>query len=323
MNIEINKLTKKYDEKYVLQSLTFSFQNEIIGLLGQSGAGKTTLLKILAGLETFDSGTILIDDKSILESKNNVGILLQDQELINHLNVFNNISFMIEKIPTTISNPNLKKNILDEIKIIKENKLVYSFKLNRKEKQKLFLSIVDKYDVTLYSLNLFIKSKGDMSLIRKKIEKLNNKVKNKKERCLTKYEIEKEVISVSKITLSSQLLFKKPYELSLGENNRVRLAIALIKRPSILLLDEPTGNLDPILKKEILQNIHNVYSKLKIPIIYVTHSFEEASNICSKLLFLNHGQIDQFDEVDNIKKNPKASLVKSYIDNDLDFIKSN
>ena len=313
MLVKINNLSKKYNDKHVLKDISFSFSNEIVGLLGHSGAGKTTLLKILSRLENYDEGNISIDNKDLKDSPINIGIQLQNQDLINHLTVFDYISFMIKRVKVKINEANSFKKIYDEIKLIKEQKLIPTIKYNNKDIKSLYIELIEKNNITPYATNLYLKSKVNMEKINKKLSLIESKIKGENERYFSEYEIEKEVITISKMCFSTPLLFKKPKELSLGETQRVKISIALIKRPSLLLLDEATSNLDPQLKKEIILSIKNVFKQMNIPIIYVTHSFEEAKQLCSKLLFLKDGKVEQFDSLTNIKSKPVSSYIKEYI----------
>ncbi len=100
--IELKNISHKYGEKYVLSRLDFSAERKkITCLLGTSGSGKTTILRIIAGLETPVSGSVLIDNKTVTENgrllvpphKRNLGFIFQDLALWPHLSVYENIAF--------------------------------------------------------------------------------------------------------------------------------------------------------------------------------------------------------------------------------------
>ena len=307
MVLKIIDISKKYQDHLVLDDISFNVENEIISLIGPSGAGKTTLLKIISGIEKQDSGKVLLDNNEITNSS--ASILIQDQELIPHLNVFNNISFIIENIKYDNPNINISKAINDEINILKE--LNIKFPNNRKEKKELIEKLIVEKNITPTSINLYIKYKNNLDKLLHKLNILNEKLSKLDKRKLTRFEIEKSVIEVSRITKVTNLLFKKPFFLSLGEKQRVKLSLALIKKPKVLLLDEPTGNLDPLLKQEISDNLLLVHKELNIPIIYVTHSFEEAKYISNKIAILNNGVLEQYDNPNNLINNPKSRFICS------------
>lgn len=89
--LEVKNLSKEFNGHQILRDISFTLKDgEIMTILGPSGAGKTTLLRIIAGLETKDSGEILIDGKPYDSGK--VGVVFQDYNLFPNLNVLQNIT---------------------------------------------------------------------------------------------------------------------------------------------------------------------------------------------------------------------------------------
>ena len=89
--LEVKNLSKEFNGHQILHDITFTLKDgEIMTIVGPSGAGKTTLLRIIAGLETKDSGEILIDGKPYDSGK--VGVVFQDYNLFPNLNVLQNIT---------------------------------------------------------------------------------------------------------------------------------------------------------------------------------------------------------------------------------------
>ncbi len=89
--LEVKNLSKEFNGHQILRDISFTLKDgEIMTIVGQSGAGKTTLLRIIAGLETKDSGEILIDGKPYDSGK--VGVVFQDYNLFPNLNVLQNIT---------------------------------------------------------------------------------------------------------------------------------------------------------------------------------------------------------------------------------------
>lgn len=97
MFLQIEQLTKHFGEESVLKELSFDLEKQkLLSILGKSGSGKTTLLKIIAGLETTDSGVIKVDNKVINDvppQRRNIVYLYQEPLLFPHLNVFENVAF--------------------------------------------------------------------------------------------------------------------------------------------------------------------------------------------------------------------------------------
>ena len=89
--LEVKNLSKEFNGYQILRDISFTLKDgEIMTIVGPSGAGKTTLLRIIAGLETKDSGEILIDGKPYDSGK--VGVVFQDYNLFPNLNVLQNIT---------------------------------------------------------------------------------------------------------------------------------------------------------------------------------------------------------------------------------------
>ncbi len=99
VNLEVKNLTKKYNNKTVLNNISFEVKNgEFLSILGPSGCGKTTLLKILIGIETATSGTIIKDNKNITNldaSKRGMGIVFQNYALFPNMTALENVSYAL------------------------------------------------------------------------------------------------------------------------------------------------------------------------------------------------------------------------------------
>jgi molybdate transport system ATP-binding protein len=103
--------------------------------------------------------------------------------------------------------------------------------------------------------------------------------------------IEVIVSEYSKMLGIESLLFRRPSGLSGGEKQRVAIARALAVRPRLLLLDEPAGALDPLTRKNLWNDIRDLYSKGGLTIIHVTHDMGEAESLGNKKIVIEEGRI--------------------------------
>ncbi len=87
------------------------------------------------------------------------------------------------------------------------------------------------------------------------------------------------------------LLHRHPHELSGGERQRVAIARALATSPTLLLMDEPLAALDAARKAEILPWLEQLHEGLDIPVVYVTHSIDEAARLADHMVLLKEGRV--------------------------------
>jgi molybdate transport system ATP-binding protein len=87
------------------------------------------------------------------------------------------------------------------------------------------------------------------------------------------------------------LLARRTQDLSGGERQRVAIARALATQPELLLLDEPLASLDPARRQDILPWLERLRDELQVPMLYVTHSVDEASRLADTLVVLANGQV--------------------------------
>ena len=97
-----------------------------------------------------------------------------------------------------------------------------------------------------------------------------------------------------------ELLFKRTGELSSGQKTRVALAKALINKPEILLLDEPTASLDPVVSEYFKSFILEYKKKNNISILLSSHNMQEAQSLCDKIMILKKGRIIELGKVNYI-----------------------
>ena len=105
------------------------------------------------------------------------------------------------------------------------------------------------------------------------------------------YEKEKLVLDIIKRLEIEDLTDKRADLLSGGESQKVALARALVFEPGLLLLDEPTSNIDPGSIKVMEREILNFYRQTKATIVIVTHNLEQSKRLCHNILNLEQGKV--------------------------------
>ena len=106
---------------------------------------------------------------------------------------------------------------------------------------------------------------------------------------------------------------RKPAELSGGQQQRVALARALVTEPAVLLLDEPLGSLDELLRIKLRGELKNLQRKLGITFIHVTHNQDECLTMGDRLIVMNNGIIDQIATAREIFTKPQTFFVASFV----------
>lgn len=123
---------------------------------------------------------------------------------------------------------------------------------------------------------------------------------------------EREKISREMLTLVelSGLETRKIKELSGGQKQRVGLARALAIKPKLLLLDEPLSNIDQVTKLDVARELKQLFTKLSIPKILVTHNHEDALFLAENLAIMIDGEIVQFGTKNEILNHPKTDFIR-------------
>jgi putrescine transport system ATP-binding protein len=130
---------------------------------------------------------------------------------------------------------------------------------------------------------------------------------------LSRSEISERVARILEIVKMSAFLGRKPHQLSGGQRQRVALARALVKRPKLLLLDEPLGALDRKLREHTQFELLSIQKKLGVTFIVVTHDQSEAMTLASRIGVMNHGQIVQIGTPLDIYEYPQTKFVADFV----------
>lgn len=112
---------------------------------------------------------------------------------------------------------------------------------------------------------------------------------------------------------SDNLLPRYPVELSGGQRQRVSLMRALMLSPELLLLDEPLGALDPLVRVSLQKDLKEIFAHLQQTVLFVTHDLAEAIYFGDEIVLMNEGRIVQKGAVSDLRNNPADPFVSEFI----------
>ena len=112
---------------------------------------------------------------------------------------------------------------------------------------------------------------------------------------------------------SENLLPRYPLELSGGQRQRVSLMRALMLSPELLLLDEPLGALDPLVRASLQKDLKEIFTRLGQTVLFVTHDLAEAIYFGNEIVLMNEGRIVQKGSVTDLRENPTNPFVLEFI----------
>ncbi len=114
------------------------------------------------------------------------------------------------------------------------------------------------------------------------------------------------------MSLPFDLLKKFPYQLSGGQKQRVALARSLFLDPHILLLDEPLGALDPIIRYDLQQELKEIFATLKKTVLLITHDLKEASYLSDVIHLIHQGKLLQTGTLKDFCETPYSPYVENF-----------
>ncbi len=126
-------------------------------------------------------------------------------------------------------------------------------------------------------------------------------------------QIKQQVDDMLELVQLGEFAARKPHQLSGGQRQRVALARSLIKKPKLLLLDEPLGALDKKLRQQTQFELMNIQKELGITFMIVTHDQEEAMTVASRIGVMDSGKLVQISTPAEIYEAPKTRYVADFI----------
>jgi multiple sugar transport system ATP-binding protein len=126
-------------------------------------------------------------------------------------------------------------------------------------------------------------------------------------------EINRRVDEIARTLQIQELLDLKPVALSSGQKQRVNMARAMVRRPSVLLLDEPLSHLDARLRVELRTEIKRLHAEQRFTTIIVTHDQLEAMALADRIAVMNEGKLQQFDTPLEVFNHPANEFVAGFL----------
>ena len=296
--ISVNNVSKRYfvvhgGETLNMKDVSFNVkEGEILSIIGPSGTGKSVLLRLLGGVESPDKGNIIVDGIDLndygwerVNLRRRMGIMHQEFSLTHYLPVEDMLKYRLG---------------------IKGEKAVANAKLKSQE-----LGISPKVVDAIYQL----------------IDLPEQEMKNK----LGKLGISEDVVKMlfpavvdefhpkdvlRALDLGEEILKKTPAELSGGERVRVALALQLITKPKILLLDEPFGDLDPITLRDVSNYLKKINDEFGTTMVLISHHIQLIKEISDRAILIDEGKIIMDGKPEDVcntfieRSNSKFSLTK-------------
>jgi methyl coenzyme M reductase system subunit A2 len=249
-------------------------KGEITALIGPSGCGKTTLLKMIEGLRLPKEGEIsyhhhgkwlnIVDFTTLrLDLRRKMSIMHQEFTLSPHSTIREQLAF--------------------KLRLKGEGSLEYA---RQKAPE---LGISDEALDTLYKLTEVAEEEKDKTL---KEMNLSVDIYARLFPTITKDIVDEHAAEVFKaLGLPMSVLDKTPYQISGGEHVRAYIALALISRPEILMLDEPFGDLDPVTLRDVTNSLKNINREFGTTIVFVSHHTDFVKEAAHRAILIDDGKV--------------------------------
>ena len=130
---------------------------------------------------------------------------------------------------------------------------------------------------------------------------------------LTKDQMKAKALEAAKLVQIDNLMERRPNELSGGQQQRVAIARALVKRPRVLLLDEPLSNLDARLRLQTREELRRIQNETGITTVFVTHDQEEAMSISDMIVVMKDGVLQQIGKPQEVYDDPVNLFVAKFL----------
>ena len=124
------------------------------------------------------------------------------------------------------------------------------------------------------------------------------------------------------VHLTREQLDRYPGELSGGQRQRVALVRALILDPPVLLLDEPLGALDPVIRANLQAELRALFAELGKAVVLVTHDLAEAAYLADDIVLMDHGRIAQRGPFEALVREPANDFVRTFVGEQIERVRA-
>jgi osmoprotectant transport system ATP-binding protein len=234
--LAVEKLSKSIHGQLVLHPTTLEFQpGRTTVVVGPSGCGKTTLLRLLLGLTTPDSGTVVLEGVQLNAQnaealRHRVGYVIQDGGLFPHLTARENVTLIARFLARPAT-----------------------------QVQQRFAELAEL------------------------------------------------------VQIAPDMLERYPKNLSGGQRQRVALMRALMLDPPVLLMDEPLGALDPMIRFGLQHDLSQIFARLNKTVVLVTHDMHEAAYFAHEIVLMRAGRVLQRGPLEDLLAHPAEPFVTEFI----------
>lgn len=118
---------------------------------------------------------------------------------------------------------------------------------------------------------------------------------------------------LDKVGLGDEYASRKPHELSGGQRQRVSIAMALIRRPKLIIADEPVSSLDVTIQAQILDLLLSLHREFELSYLFISHDLNVIYQLCDRVMVMKDGALVEQGTVEEVYERPKHEYVKNLL----------
>jgi osmoprotectant transport system ATP-binding protein len=289
MQLELREVSKKFGEHTALHPTSLVFEEgRTTVLIGPSGCGKSTILRLLIGLLEPTTGEVLVSTENTPPPRSTGGVLEPGEKappltLAGEVRERSEASQSLDAASSERGGGGAQNPTSDKPQATSNKPHPIGYVI---QDGGLFPHLTARDNVAL-AARYFGVSKGEID---QRIKDLSDLVH-----------------------LQPDLLTRYPLELSGGQRQRIGLMRALMLKPKALLLDEPLGALDPMVRSTLQTDLKDIFAKLGQTVVFVTHDMGEAGYLGDRIVLLKEGRIVQSGTLQDFQQRPAEPFVTEFL----------